>query len=313
MVCDRHGVWPGACFFDEFFMSIRPLQLLCLLLIFSPLGLLWLSSVKSEPTVIHFWNGNKTPGRQVYEREVLDAALEATRKGYGNVPVVEDRRDLPVVAEESAAFREGGADVFGTVAGNPKLARERKLLVPLPLMKGLLGQRILIIRAADQEKFEAVRTLEDLRAFTNGVPDGWAETELFRANQLPVDAENRLETLFDRLVEGAFDYVTFGANEIEQIMSDQVIGRYPQLMREDTLLIYYPFPVVFYVTPDNPVLAQRLSQGMANITRHGGLDAIFERHFGDLRQRLRLDERHIITLENPLLPPELADFQQPSH
>lgn len=290
-------------------MSIRPVHAICLLLIFSPLAVLWyVTSVKSEATVINFWNGNKTPGRQAYEREVLDAVLLATRKGYGNVPVVEDRRDLPVASDETAIFRKGGADIFGTVAGNPKLANENKLLIPFPMMKGLLGYRLLIIRAEDQGKYSAIESVEDLRALTNGVPDGWAEVDLFRANGIAVEADLRFDNLFEKLAEQQFDYTTFGGNEIEQVFSEHVASR-RELALEQQLLVYYPFPLVFYVTPNDPILAQRISQGMAIISRNGVLDGIFEQHFGETVRRLNLSKRHKLVLNNPLLPEELKGFQ----
>lgn len=290
-------------------MFIRPVHVVCLLLIFSPLAVLWyVTGTPSQASVINFWNGNKTPGRQAYEREVLDAVLMATRRGYGDVPVVESRRNMPNASDEAAIFREGGADILSTVAGNPKLANEDKQLIPLAMMKGLLGYRLLIIRAEDQERFFAIKHIEDLRALTNGVPDGWAEVSLFRGNGIPVDGDVRFDDLFSQLARGQFDYTSFGANEIEPILADHVASQ-PGLALEQTLLVYYPFPLVFYVTPNDPILAQRIRQGMAIISRNGVLDAIFEKHFGETLRRLQLHERRTLVLENPLLPPEMSDFQ----
>ena len=36
----------------------------------------------SKPVVVDFWSGNRSEARQVYERQVLEAALEATRAEY---------------------------------------------------------------------------------------------------------------------------------------------------------------------------------------------------------------------------------------
>ncbi|WP_323814316.1 hypothetical protein [Cellvibrio sp. NN19] len=112
----------------------------------------------NKVTSIKLWNGNKTASRQQYEREVLEAALVATQAHFGKWNLQEDKTDYPAAADEASVFSKKGFDIFGTVAGNTKLADEPKILIPQPLMKGLLGYRILIIRAADKAKFAAIKS-----------------------------------------------------------------------------------------------------------------------------------------------------------
>jgi hypothetical protein len=61
---------------------------------------------------------------------------------------------------------------------------------------------------------------------------------------------------------------------------------------------------VFYVNPDLPKLAERIGQGMQNITSSGKLDAIFNAHYGKIIAQLNLNNRRIFVLDNPLLPDE---------
>lgn len=289
-------------------MKIRPLHIICILLICSPLLFLWhYTSSNPQVTTIKFWNGNKTTSRQAYERDVLAAALEVTRKGYGDIPVIEDLTDYPDPADEAAIFRTKGVDVFGTVAGNPKLAGEEKIIVPHPMMKGLLGYRLLITRAADRDTFAGITSAAELQQQRQGIPLGWADAALFRHNGYPVVEQGTFDDLFTRLRDKQFDYVSFGANEVESVFRERAAG-VGELQTNDTLLIYYPFPLVFYVNPENTQLARRLSQGMQIITRNGQLDEIFRHHYGDLVERLQLKDRQLIPLTNPLLPPELINF-----
>ena len=290
-------------------MSIRPLHIVSVLLICSPLLFLWhYTSSNPQGTVIKFWNGNKTSSRQAYERDVLHAALEVTRKGYGEIPVVEDVTDYPDPADEAAIFRTKGFDVFGTVAGNPKLAKEDKILIPHPMMKGLLGYRLLIIRTADRDTFAGIRTAEQLQQQRLGIPFGWADAALFRHNKYPVVEEGTFDDLFTRLRDKQFDYVSFGANEVEGVYQER--AAVPEgLQTDEQLLLYYPFPLVFYVNPENKELARRIDQGMQIIIKNGELDKIFQRHYGNLAERLQLKNRQLITLKNPLLPDALADYE----
>ena len=156
-------------------------------------------SNSSAETQIKLWNGNKTQSRQQYEREVLESVLNATVASYGQWQLQEDLTDYPLAADEASVFRSKGFDIFGTVAGNAKLADEKKTLIPLPLMKGLLGYRILIIRAEDKAKFAAIKSAQQLQKLRMGIPKTWADAELFRHNGYQVEEEGSFDDLFERL------------------------------------------------------------------------------------------------------------------
>lgn len=289
-------------------MSKRVLQILGFTLLFSPLAYLGYTAVNPQITEVKLWNGNKTSARQVYEKAVITAALDATRASYGEWQLLEDIRDLPFADEEAGVFRVEGFDVFGTVAGNPKLENERKHLVPVPIMKGLLGYRLLIIRAQDQEKFAAIESAEQLKQLTLGIPATWADAELFRQNGYSVNEGGSFDDLFVRLALGEFDYVAFGANEIDSVWQERAAS-VPGLVREQELLLVYPFPVVFYVNPTKTYFAERLTQGLEELQGTGKLDAIFYAHHGNPVTDFKLDQRRRFDLSNPQLPAELKEFQ----
>jgi hypothetical protein len=258
-------------------------------------------------TQIKLWNGNKTQSRQQYEREILEAALKATNASHGHWALQEDLTDYPLAADEASVFRSKGFDIFGTVAGNTKLAAEKKILIPLPLMKGLLGYRILIIRAADKEKFAAIKSAQQLQQLRLGIPSTWADAELFRQNGYKVEEKGSFDDLFTRLENNEFDYVSFGANEVAGVFAQRA-AQSGKLIVDSSLLVYYPFPLVFYVNPNNKALAQQVTQGLQTIISNGELDAIFNRYFGAELKLLNLSGRTKITLKNSILPAEMADF-----
>lgn len=264
----------------------------------------------STPSVtqVKLWNGNKTQSRQTYEREVLEAALKATEQKLGAWELKEDLTEYPLAADEASVFREKGFDIFGTVAGNTKLADEKKILIPLPLMKGLLGYRVLIIRAADKAKFAAIKTPAQLQQLRMGIPSTWADAELFRQNGYKVEEKGSFDDLFTRLESNEFDYVTFGANEVTGVFSERA-AKSGKLLVDSSLLVFYPFPLVFYVNPDNKALAERVTLGLQTISSNGELDAIFNRYFAADLKAVNLPARTMISLKNPILPAEMADFK----
>lgn len=268
---------------------------------------------KSAPTdavVTHIklWNGNKTQSRQQYEREVLEAALKATNGSHGPWQLQEDLTEYPLAADEASVFRTKGVDIFGTVAGNAKLADEKKIVIPLPLMKGLLGYRILIIRAADKAKFAAITSAAQLQQLRMGIPSTWADAELFRQNGYKVEEKGSFDDLFTRLENKEFDYVTFGANEVTGVFNERAAAS-GKLVVDTSLLVFYPFPLVFYVNPDNKALAERVTQGLKIISGNGELDNIFNRYFAADLQLVNLPARAMISLKNPMLPDEMAGFK----
>lgn len=265
-------------------------------------------STTAVVTQIKLWNGNKTQSRQQYEREVLEAALNATVASHGQWQLQEDLTDYPLAADEASIFRSKGFDVFGTVAGNTKLAEEKKILIPLPLMKGLLGYRILIIREDDKEKFAEIKSAQQLQKLRMGIPTTWADAELFRQNGYKVEEKGSFDDLFSRLENNEFDYVTFGANEVTGVFNERAAAS-GKLTVDSSLVVFYPFPLVFYVNPDNKILAGRVARGLQVISTNGVLDSIFKRYFAADLTTVDLPARKMISLKNPILPSEMADFK----
>lgn len=256
---------------------------------------------------IKFWNGNKTAARKAYEVELLEAILKITENEYGAWQLDLDERDYPL-AEDEGSVLERGADLLVTIAGNKKFANKEKITIDQPITKGLLGYRILIINEQDLESFAAIETAEELQAKAIGIPATWGDADLFRYNDYTVVEKGSFDELFVLLKAGVFDYTALGANEIESAFSVRAepIGN---LIIEPNLLVYYPFPLVFYVHPDANELAQRIETGLKALQETGEFDTIFDRYYGDIVERLNLKQRKLFKLNNPALPESLKDFR----
>mgnify|MGYP006175988369 FL=1 len=255
---------------------------------------------------MNFWNGNKSPIRQHYELDILHCLLTATEKEFGPFTLHNDVTDYPLAKDEGNVFNTG-TDILVTVAGNTKFAQHHKIIIPQAIAKGLLGYRLLIIKQDKRDKFKQINTAKQMQQLTAGIPATWADADLFRANNYTVCEKGVFGEVFQRLKNNECDYVALGANEIEEAFTTMAepLG---DLVIEPTLMLYYPFPLVFYLNPKQVELAARVKVGLQYIINNGQLDAIFNKYNGNIVERLSLKQRKALHLNNPILPDEMRDF-----
>lgn len=178
-----------------------------------------------------------------------------------------------------------------------------ELLRPIrvPIFRGLLGKRILIIRRQDQEIFARVNSKQDLAGLVAGQNAHWSDTEIFKANGLLVTGGGGKESLYKMLQADRFDYFPRGVIEIAS-EADFLLGT--ELMVEQHLMLSYTMPIYFFVNKNNVELAERIESGWDIILKNGEFDKFF---FGHPRikfalQELKKHKRKMIFLDNPYLP-----------
>lgn len=253
-----------------------------------------------KTTTVDFWNGNRSAARQIYERQVLKAILETTEEDWGAWELKESLEEYPG-KEESLVFTEKNHDLFVTVAGNQKFAEGAMIVIPEPLTKNLLGYRIPIIRAADSTLFSEINEPEAIQKLAHGIPETWSDADIFRHNGYEVAEEGDFDDIFDRLQDNRFDYSAYGANEVLGVFKNRASKR-KGLVIDQNILLFYPFPLVFYVNPKRPKMAERIEQGLQRIIASGQLTSIFNEHYGDITAQLKLNSRQVFILDNPLVP-----------
>ncbi len=179
--------------------------------------------------------------------------------------------------------------------------------VPVDIMRGMLGYRVLLIRKQRQADFSAIRSLEQLRNFSVGFGSQWADLPILQHNGLNVVATPQYQNLFAKLEKGRFDAFPRGLNEAWHEVEERTISQ-PDLVVESSLLLYYPYPVYFFVQRDDMALASRLQRGLERAMADGSMRTLFLHYHADLLKKAGLEQRRLISLENPLLP---ADFHAP--
>jgi hypothetical protein len=175
------------------------------------------------------------------------------------------------------------------------------LPIPIPLLKGLLGYRVFLINKDDQEKFSAINKLSELKLMAAGHEKSWVDTEILRLNGFNLVLGSNYEGLFSMLKYKRFDYFPRGANEVIEEF-DIRRKSFPDMRIEKDLLLFYPYPLFFFVKNNHQELADRITRGLNIMIKDGSFDAITYKYNGDDIKTLNLKNRKLFKIGNPLLP-----------
>ena len=191
---------------------------------------------------------------------------------------------------------------FGTSAA----AEQRFWPIRIPLTRGLIGVRLLLIASGRQPEFERVRSLADLKPFVAGQGFGWADIDILRSASLQVRPAP-MANLFQLTALGRVDYFPLGANEIFDLLNQHadVAG----LAVERSLALHFRnFDMFFFVGRGNAALHQAIERGLLQAYDDGSFMAHFNRHpdIVALRRTADLEHRRWIDVPNPTSSAETA-------
>ena len=232
---------------------------------------------------------------QNYELGLLKLALSYGDEPYQFSFAAEEQNDETRIAE----IARGSLDLFWAATSSD--LEQRLLPVRIPLYKGLLGHRLLVIRQQDAARFANVRTLADLAQLKAGQGRFWSDTRILKTAGLNVVTAVKATSLYPMLDGGRFDYYPRGASEAWREIDEQ---RALPLIVEPHLLLIYKMPLYFFVSQQNPQLAQRIKQGLERAIADGSFDRYFYGHpeIKALLARSNMKQRTALYLENPDLP-----------
>ena len=230
-----------------------------------------------------------------YAIDLLKLALSKVGPDY-RVELAE----FPMNQERQILELEAGRTI--DVAPVPSSAeREARLLaVYIPINRGVLGLRLGLVRKGDAARFAGVNTLDDLKRLRLAQGQYWPDTEILRANGIPVITGPSYDGLFKMLVGSRFDYFP---RSVLEIWNEQA-NNAETLEVEPRIALHYPYYTSYYMlNRGNTRLAEIIRQGMEKALADGSFDRLFERHHGESLRRAQLDKRVIIELKNPRVTP----------
>jgi len=233
---------------------------------------------------------------------LLQLVLDETERNYGKAKVVH-----AIKMEQGRAFQElkKGALIDVYWAGTSLAREEEYRAIRVPLLKGLLGYRLSIIRAELEKDFLRINQLSDLKAYTACQGMHWPDSDILENAGLQVRRGPIYELLFRQVAAGRCDYFPRGIHEGGAEMRARQ-EKFPNLRVFTDVLIYYPFPMYFFVKKDNEALADRLEQGLEKAISQGSFEQLLLNHpiTSELFPLTQWGNKKIISLKNPLLPEE---------
>jgi len=262
--------------------------------------LLLLASARAEMAYVYSGMGAGDDAGD-YVSMLLQSALDRTVPAYGAYTL---RRipDLPR-NRQIRDLESGSGEVTFAILGTANEAGAHLRPILIPIDKGIIGYRLLVIRRPLQQALSEVKSPDDLRRYSLGQNFAWDDVRVLRANGFHVQPGDTLDGLYQMLARKRFDAFPRGVSEIG-VEFGQRIGGYPDLQIERDLLLYYPLPLYFWFgrSPKGEALAKRLEEGMWSMIDDGSMDALLRKHLRAAVEGLNLTRRRIITLVNPALP-----------
>lgn len=193
--------------------------------------------------------------------------------------------------------KNDGVDV---VFAGSNLEREHLYrAVHFPVLKGLHGWRIPLVRRNNLELFKDVHTVDSFKKLIPGQFHTWSDTEVLEANGITVAKGTDVEGLFGMLSKGRFDYFPRSILEVD---SDYLNHKNLNIAIEPNIIIHYPTAFYFFVNKDNEELAADLLAGLEAAHSDGSLTKLFMQYYGEQVSKVINTKRRVIQLENPLLP-----------
>lgn len=226
--------------------------------------------------------------------QILKLAIE--KSGAANHYQYEAYDSFLTEARLFEMVKEGEMSVMW--AGTQYKYENELLPIRIPVLKGLLGHRIFIIRQGDQPQFSQVNSLAQLKQIPLGQGRFWGDTAVLQHNQMNVIAPVKYASLFHMLEGGRFDYFP---RAVHEPWSEVEARPELNLEVEDNILLIYPFAMYFFVNKSNSELANNISTGFMNAIDDGSFDDLFFSHpmISQALTQANLKQRQVYRLDNP--------------
>jgi ABC-type amino acid transport substrate-binding protein len=258
------------------------------------LTLAWLPAALAADIVIRYPRPESNPDeRSRYPLRLLELALSRADTDY--------RIEIsPLRMQQGRALlqleKNEGIDILSTMTSIEREARLHAIRIPID--KGLIGWRLLLVERAKLGQMAQLRTLAELKNFSAGQGSDWPDTAIMRDNGLSVYGTSSYESLFSMLESGRIDYFP---RSVTEIWAEADLHR-KKLAVEPGIVLRYPTALYFFVRKEDTQLAADLTAGLEKMIADGSFDRVFQEFFGDMIRRAALRDRHVIELKNPLMP-----------
>lgn len=228
-----------------------------------------------------------------YTIELLELALEKTGVRYEVKPTDE------VILQGKAFNLLSNNRSINILWSMTNQQREAEFLpIRVPIFKGLIGWRVLLIDPSLLPKLES----SNLRDHSAVQGMDWPDTKVLQSNGFNVVNATSYDEAFTIMHRNQADMFPRSVIEVLAEMADDNLRR--ELIIEPNYVMRYPSAIYFFVNKRNKILAKLLEQGFNSAIADGTFDALFDEVYLPLLKELKVKQRQLLQLSNPLLPVE---------
>ncbi|MES2673836.1 MAG: hypothetical protein V4660_06320 [Pseudomonadota bacterium] len=245
--------------------------------------------------------GNSDVARFGYQYALMHLILEETREEFGGYTIETYRGPELSIQRYAVLLNEGVTVNVGWGPPGSLISKSDSTPINIDIFHNLLGYRICLTNKNGAADLASIKSLAEFRRVKVGQGVNWADIPIYAHNEVTTVAAPTFESLFQMLTLNRFDCLALGANEVQNLYREKK-DIYPALRVDEHLLLYYSFPIYFYVSNKTPKLIARIKSGLNKIQKNGEHDRLFIRHHGNDLESLNLKNRNIICLKSPYLP-----------
>lgn len=170
--------------------------------------------------------------------------------------------------------------------------------VRIPLLKGLIGLRLMFIHKDNPDLLSDIKNVNDLKKMTAGQGINWPDTQLLLHHRFTVGQAISTDGLLKMLAAKRIEY--FPRSILEIGSEKEAIEDMPIIIDEH-IALSYPLAVYFFVKKENKRLHDVLEKGLNIAIADGSFDRLFMAFANDYLIKSNMKNRKVFMLNNPYM------------
>ncbi|MFQ3190013.1 MAG: hypothetical protein ACI936_001141 [Paraglaciecola sp.] len=230
-----------------------------------------------------------------YPIQLLALALDQTGVNYQLKP------SDNLLSKGKALDRLEDNREINIVWGMTNVQREKDFLpIRIPIFKGLIGWRLLLIRQDMAERFTYIQQFDHLVKLSPLQGRDWADTKILQSNGFDVITERTQMSLMKMLSRAQGDFFPRSIIEIWDELEKSDLDNKIQI--QPSIGIRYPAAIYFFVNKRSVPLANLIKRGLEKAIQNGTYEALFLDNYKMYIDNAQIEKRTFYQLENAFLP-----------
>ena len=266
------------------------------------------AGITAERTVFTYRNSESASDQRFdYDTAALRLALEKTSHVYGPYLLIPSPV-MNVPRATLSAKRDQFPNFMLKLSYSASPDHQGLAYAPFPVDLGVVGYRVCFTNPKHKTRLLRVKNLRDLQAYNFGVGSGWAEIDIYKANQLKHVESPLYTSLFTMLANDRFSLFCRGANEVlSEFNNNRNVANFSL---NKSFALHYTLPRFFYSSAANTAALERVNIGLRRAYKDGSLIALWQEHYQESVNFANLPARRIIKIKNPALKNFNTDLEQ---